>query len=72
MPRRRQPPRLYLRSRKGREPVWVIRDGIAEISTGHGPGREREAEAALGEYLVSRIDIPAGPHYLASRDDDAR
>lgn len=62
MPRRKLPPRLYLReARNGREAVYVIRDGSREISTGYGAGREREAEAALGRYLVERDAAPAGP-----------
>lgn len=52
MPRRRAPPRLWLRKRDRREPVYVILDGGREISTGCGPDRSREAEEALAQYLA--------------------
>lgn len=47
-------PRLYLRSRKGRSPTWVILDGPNEIGTSLGPGSEREAEKVLADYLAKK------------------
>lgn len=63
MSRKRLPPRLVLRPARGnRAAHYIIRDGRTEISTGVGPGREREAEAALGNYLIERsAEPPASP-----------
>lgn len=59
MPRKRLPPRLYLRPEKaGRAAVWTVRDGEHEESTGHGPECKREAEAALGAYLIAKSSEP--------------
>ena len=55
MPRRREPPRLYLRPD---EQVWVIRDGPATIRTGCGAGDSRGAEKAFAEYLNEKF-VPA-------------
>lgn len=52
MPRHAKGPRLYLRDREGRPPVYVIKDGGREHSTGCGPERRAEAETALAEYLA--------------------
>lgn len=54
MPRRREPPRLWLRSRAGRASVYVILDGGLEVSTGCGPDRRREAEEAFSRYLAAK------------------
>lgn len=54
MSRPAKPPRLYLRARTGREPLYVILDHGREISTGCGPGRQREAEEAFSRYLVDK------------------
>ena len=54
MPRRSKPPRLYLRGRPGREPIWVILDSGKEISTGASEQDIRAAEAALEEYLGAK------------------
>ncbi len=51
MPRRPQPPRLYLRKRKGRDATYVILDRGCEISTGCGIGCGQEAEKALADYI---------------------
>jgi integrase len=66
MPRRREPPRLYLRDsqRDGRSGralpgVWVIRDGSFERSTRCGPGEREAAERALGAYLAEKFQAPA-------------
>lgn len=59
MPRKKLPPRLVLRpARDDRGPVWIIRDGRTEISTGLGPEREREAQATLGAYLIGKSSKP--------------
>lgn len=54
MPRRAKPPRLYLRSRPGREPTWVILDSGKEVGTGASEGDRGAAEAALEEYLAAK------------------
>lgn len=54
MPAHAKGPRLYLRKRKGREPVWVIRDGSNEQSTGCGPGDRERAEAQLADYIARK------------------
>jgi len=54
MPAKRKGPRLYKRTRKGREPVWVIRDGTNEVSTGCGPGDDQAAEEALADYIARK------------------
>ena len=62
MPRKKLPPRLYLRS--GRAPGWVIKDGPREVRTGYGPECSEEAPQlleALGDYITSRIDRSRGP-----------
>lgn len=55
MPRRREPPRLYLRED---ERGWVIRDGSRTIRTGCGESDRRGAEEALGKYLSEKF-VPA-------------
>jgi integrase len=52
MPRRAQPPRLYLRRD---ENVWIIRDGSQSIRTGCGLEDRAGAEKALGAYLASKF-----------------
>lgn len=44
--------RLAMRRRKGREPVYVIRDGAIERST--GTGRREEAEIELARYIEQK------------------
>jgi integrase len=58
MPRRRKPPRLYLRSRKGRDEFWVIRDGSAEVSTGCHRDDAQGAEDAFRKYLGEKHQAP--------------
>lgn len=58
-------PRLYLRRRKGRAPVWVIRDtGRPEVST--GTDDREEADQALARYIQGGIrrSGPATPEQL--------
>lgn len=52
MPRKRQPPRLYLRED---EQVWVIRDGPTTIRTGCSASDSRGAQEALAEYLATKF-----------------
>jgi hypothetical protein len=48
-----QPPRLRLRrARRGRRPLWVIKDREREISTGFSQGERAKAEIALANYIV--------------------
>jgi len=55
MPRRREPPRLYLRPD---EQVWVIRDGSKTIRTGCGASDGRGAEKTFAAYLNEKF-VPA-------------
>ena len=50
--------RLYLYRRKGREPVWIIRDGAERASTGCSEGDRRGAEIALAEYIARKNEPP--------------
>lgn len=52
MPRRREPPRLYLRED---ERKWVIRDGAKSVRTGCGESDRRGAEEALAAYLSEKF-----------------
>jgi integrase len=54
MPRKSKGPRLYLRERKGREPVWVILDGSTEVGTGCSGDNRSGAEKALGDYITKK------------------
>ena len=60
MPRKLLPPRLMLRSRKGRDRVYVIKDGDYERSTGFGPECSRDAEEALSAYILDKHSTPSG------------
>jgi integrase len=51
MPRPAKGARLYLRQRRGREPVYVILDGKNEVVTGCGGDDRDGAEKALAEYI---------------------
>lgn len=66
MPRKRKPPRLYLRKfRAGKYPAqWVIRDGAKETGTGAGPDDTAGAAAALERYLAERHSPPKGANRL--------
>jgi hypothetical protein len=50
MPARKKGIRAYLRTRKGRDPVWVIRDGAAERVIGGSGISQNEIEQALWSY----------------------
>lgn len=61
MPRHAKGPRLYLRGarpEKGQLPVWVIRDGSSESSTGCGPEQFEEAQRKLGEHIAAKFQAP--------------
>lgn len=60
MPRRAEPPRLHLRRREGRDPVFVILDRGREVSTGCGLDRQREAEEALARYIAAKHEPEFG------------
>jgi integrase len=58
MPRKRQPARLWLEKRKGREPTYYILDGGRKISTGCTEARTQEAEEKFAEYIREKKEIP--------------
>ncbi len=58
MPRKRQPPRLYLRRRSGRASIWVIRDGSGEVSTGCTERECEEAEKRLSRFIAQKYEPP--------------
>lgn len=60
MPRRRDPPRLYPRTRPGRRGVWVVLDGAREISTGASLEDLSSAEEFLRNYLSDKHEPPSG------------
>jgi integrase len=61
MPRRREPPRLYLRKPRGnRRAGWVILDGTKEVRTGCAPEDIEGASDALGRYLADSYSPPTG------------
>lgn len=61
MPRPSKGARLYLRKRKGREPVYVILDRGEEISTGCHEGDSQQAEKELANYIARKYESPQGP-----------
>ncbi len=54
MPRRAQPPRLYLRERDDGASVWIILDRGRQIRTGAFEADRQKAETALAGYLGER------------------
>src|SRR5262245_21120060 len=58
MPRKRKPPRLYLRERAGRESQWVILDGTREVGTGCAAADLAGAEKALERYIAGKYTPP--------------
>jgi integrase len=54
MPRRSKGARLYLRQRRGRDPIWIILDHGREISTGASEGDIGAAEKKLADYIGRR------------------
>ena len=60
-------PRLWLRKRKGREPVYIIRGiGPREISTGIGPDDSAGAHQAFADYLATHFRPNTGQRDLAA------
>ena len=88
MPRRKQPPRLYLRaarrSKGGKlraQAVWVILDGGKHIATGCIKSEDRQAQQALAQYLAAKhnpvrkeqdIEVIDIADVLSIYDDDTR
>ena len=63
MPRKAEGARLYLRRRKGRDPVYVILDQHGfEQSTGCGPDEIGGAEKAFSQYLATKHKTSLGAH----------
>lgn len=63
MPRPPKGPRLFLRERRGRAPVYVVLDtGGVEIGTGCGPEERAGAEAALARYIAQKHKSAVGTH----------
>lgn len=66
MPRRAKGPRLYLRRRSGRAPVWVILDsGKPELSTHCGEADGDEAQRRLAQYITEKYEPPKTAGKLA-------
>lgn len=59
MPRRAKGPRLWEYRRKGRDPVWIIRDD-ENFQRSTGTSCRREAESQLAAYIATKIR-PSGP-----------
>lgn len=59
MSQRRKPPRLYLRTDKGKR-VWIIRDGGKDIRTGCSEAETVGAENKLREYLAEKYEPKRG------------
>ena len=88
MPRRQQPPRLYLRparrNKKGKlraQAVWIILDGGKHIATGCVKGEDRAAQQALSAHIVGKhsparkeqdIEVVDVADVLSIYDDDTR
>lgn len=70
MPRRSKGPRLYLKQRAGREAVWIIRDGTAEVSTGCGVDGLQHAEQQLAVYITSKWSREDADAVRSKRDPD--
>lgn len=60
MPRQNKGPRLYLRKRKSRPSIWVVRDGSFEESTGCTQSRQQDAEKALQDYIAEKWEPDTG------------
>lgn len=61
MPRPAKSPRLFLkRAERGRNSVWVIRDGAHRESTGVDQGDRASAEKLLGRYIDEKYSPPKG------------
>ena len=60
--RKAKPPRLWLRERAGREPVWVVLHRGTEISTECGPDDNSGAARFLAAYIGSQHVSTVGSH----------
>jgi hypothetical protein len=63
MPRRKQPPRLYLRAARRDKSgkirargVWIIIDVGKHIATGCLEGQDRAAQQALADYIAAKYE----------------
>jgi integrase len=88
MPRRKQPPRLYLRrARRDKggklraQAVWIILDGSKHVATGCVKGQDRAAQDALSAYIAAKhsparkerdIEVIDVADVLSIYDDDTR
>jgi len=66
MPRPSKGARLYVKRLKGRAPVYVIRDGAKEISTGCALADVERASQALRDYLAANYRPDTGERSLAN------
>jgi hypothetical protein len=64
MPNPSKGPRLYLRRVRGREPVYVIRDGARSVSTRCAADQLEQARTALKEYLETTFRPNVGERRL--------
>lgn len=60
MGQKRLPPRLYLKTGKGRPSTWVIRDGLTRISTTFQEPDLEKAQEVLDAY-ADAMGVPGGP-----------
>jgi integrase len=58
MPRKREPPRLYLRRRPGREAIWVVLGLGPEKSTGCSEGDTEGAEREFARIIAEKYEPP--------------
>ena len=62
MPRRQQPPRLWLRPERRQDgnliarSTWIILDGGQQFATGCSAGEAAEAERKLAEYIANKYE----------------
>jgi integrase len=66
MPRPSKGARLYVKRQKGRQAVYVIRDGAKEVSTGCSTENADGAMQALKDYLASHYRPDTGTRSLAN------
>lgn len=66
MPRPRKPPRLLLRTDRGKR-VWIIRDGERYVRTGCAEDQVGDAAQSLREYLGHKAAQPDTRQRLASK-----
>jgi len=66
MPRPSKGARLYVKRLKGRAPVYVIRDGAKEISTGCSVNDVERAQECLRDYLATNYRPDTGERSLAA------